>query len=119
MSKRSISSSSWTPINTATGLPLRVTTTGPPALDLTKALNCDFTSATDAIFWVYLLSADEQAIPFFRADGQNPNCSSRFIDVIQDAKPVVGAKTNLPLSGESRWLPQGFAVSGFDTGIEL
>src|SRR5207302_10298958 len=50
MSSRSISSSSWTPTITATGLPFRVTTTGPAALALRKELNCDLISATDAIF---------------------------------------------------------------------
>src|SRR5262249_33346735 len=50
MSSRSISSSSWTPTITATGLPFRVTTTGPDSLAFRKALSCDLISATDAIF---------------------------------------------------------------------
>jgi hypothetical protein len=41
MSSRSISSSSWTPTITATGLPFRVTTTGPASLAFRKALNRD------------------------------------------------------------------------------
>ena len=47
---RSSSSSSVTPNNTATALPLRVTTTGPSSVSFKYALSRALTSTTDAIF---------------------------------------------------------------------
>jgi hypothetical protein len=67
----------------------------------------------------YILSGDQQSIPFLFADRQDVHFEAHFIDVIQDSKAIVRAKADFPSSRKCRRLAERFPVPGFDGRLDV
>src|SRR5687768_15380588 len=101
MSRRSKSSSPSVRSNTATGLPLLVTTTGPFLMAFTYWPKSAATSSCVATFTFHLLPRDQQPVPFFHTDRLDLDFVMYFINSIKHSEAVIGPKPNFP--GRLKW----------------
>src|SRR5947209_4169988 len=103
---------------TATGLPSRVTTTGPDSLDFNTAPKRVLISATDAVFIIPLPPRRRKSDHASSRDCQHVNHSAFFVNVVKHAKAVARAEAEFPLCREWRGLPERLAVFRRDVRLQ-